>query len=190
MQISRPQFLVLGLALAGCAPPARDTVHPAICHRDPEELPRLDAAGLAAAVHRASHVLRGRVRFTGDAVNRDGRREQRYRYIIVDALEFLKGDPWQVPGRYRKSFPILVLEEGQSESQHFNPRPTDKALAAALACREGEALWFVLDLPDPQRRPLHEMPDPVRRSFGPLDVRVHAVAQKSQRDQLLSAVSR
>ncbi len=193
MLVVRFAVLALGLAFGlalSCAPLARDSVRPAICRHDPAALPELDEATLAEAVKAASHVVRGRIRFTGEALNQDGRSQQRYIYVIVDALEFLKGDPWQLPGRYGKSFPILALDEGRSDNPHFNLEPGQRAVASALMCREDEALWFVVDLPDVQRRPPHEMPDPVVRSFGPLDVRLHAVVQEVQRDQLVRALSR
>ncbi len=188
--IAVAQVLVVCAVTLACGARAKDTVHPAACTRDPLPLPELNAAELTVAVKRASHVVRGRVRFTGSAVNYDGGKELRYVYIIVDTLEFLKGDPWQVPERYRKSFPLLVLDSGKSESPHFAPEGSVAAMAQALSCREEEALWFALDLPNAQRRPLHEIPDPVRRSFGPLDVRLHAAVAETQRDRLVKALSR
>jgi hypothetical protein len=185
-------LLALGgsLLLLSCGARAKDTVHPAACTRDPAPLVVVDDAALTAAVRRATYLVRGRVRFTGNAVNYDGDKQLRYVYIIVDTLEYLKGDPWQVPERYRKSFPLLALESGRSESPHFASEPAALATIEALSCREDEALWFALDLPSPHSRPLHEVPDPVRRSFGPLDVGLHAVVAETERDRLVEALSR
>ncbi|MEZ4220688.1 MAG: hypothetical protein R3B13_07135 [Polyangiaceae bacterium] len=195
--MSRPSFArrawlgaLLVTALGACGQRRRDTVTPAVCPNIPPAFPSVSDDRLRQALAQASHVVRGRVRFTGEAHKFDGRRTIRYLYVIVDIVEFRKGEAWTLPGRYQRAFPILVLEEGKSEMDAFNQRTAAETDALQLTCREDEAFWFVMDLPREQRRPRYEMPDPVMRAFGPLDVRLHAILPETEGDRLLGTEAR
>jgi hypothetical protein len=132
------------------------------------------AADLRAAARSASHVIRGRVRWTGLSVDQDGERRTELRYVVVDILEFHRGDAWSVDPRMRRAFPLLA----------------DDDAIQSLACREGEAFFFFATLPGPNtpQRP-GGVPDPIYRAFGDRSVELVALVPESERAQVVEALA-
>ena len=156
--------------VCACGTRRRDTVVPDVCHTPS---PEWDAPIDAAAIQTARHVVRGRVRWTGsildeDAENKTGHRQE-LTYVIVDILEFHRGDAWTVTPRMQRAFPLL----GKT------------TLLEKLHCREEEAFFFALDLPTPSSPPREGgVPDPVVRAFTPQEVTLHAIVPESAADAL------
>ncbi len=166
---------VFGLVWA-CAPKQKDSVHPVVCGvEEPAPLPAMSDEALADLARRAPHVLRGRVRFSGSAVTRRGGEPTTHTYLIVDTLEFLKGDPFQVHTRYRRAFPLLAPESGSEAG-------ASGKLLGSLRCQEDEAFLFFVGLPVAHTTAkVSSPPAPVQRSFGVYDVELFGILPEDQR---------
>jgi hypothetical protein len=167
-------WLATSVALAACVPARRDTLVADVCRDAPEPL-QADLAGLEAAARAATHVVRGRVRWTGLAIDEDGETRREFGYVVVDILEFHRGDAWSVDPRMRRAFPLLGPPERLK----------------ALGCRQGEALFFFVSLPGPEdsARP-GGVPDPVFRAFGDRAVALLAFAPESEQPRVAEALRR
>jgi hypothetical protein len=162
------------VAVSACPPARRDTIVADVCNDAPGPFaaPRGD---LDAAVKVASHVVLGRVRWTGQAFDEDGEKRREFAYVVVDVLEFHRGDAWSIDPRMRRAFPLLAAP----------------ALLGPLACRDGEAFFFFVKLPGPADPPRPGgVPDPVFRAFGDRSVEVVAIAPESDRARVSETLGR
>ena len=113
-----------------------------------KEVPEPSPSALDGYVRKAKFAIRGRVRFSGEVTANNPQGSRTYRYLIIDADEFLKGDPFSVHPRYQKGFPLLELtfrtagpdEEAVDIDEH-------SSWLEAIACRDDEAFVFFVDLP-------------------------------------------
>lgn len=167
--------LLIAAAVSACGATRKDTLVADVCSDAPPALPTVTAEALDAAARAASHVVRGRVRWTGIANDEEGAQHREYVYVVVDVLEFYRGDAWSVEPRMQRSFPLLA----------------ERSVLGGLACRNGEAFFFFVDLPEPSAPPRPGgVPDPVFRAFGDRQVRVHAIVGEAERDRVAAALAR
>lgn len=135
---------------------------------------------------RAKFAVRGRVRFSGTATANDPQGYRTYRYLIIDADEYLKGDPFSVHPRYQKSFPLLELTfRTAGPDEESVPVPDDQSLEP-LACREDESFVFFVDLPTADSAEASpRVPGPVERAFARFGVALVAVAPESAKERVI-----
>lgn len=151
-----------------------------------KELAEPSEAELSSWTKRAKFAVRGRVRFSGTATANDPQGYRTYRYLIVDADEFLKGDPFAVHPRYQKSFPLLELTfRTVGPDEESVPVPEEQSLEL-LACREEESFVFFVDLPTAESAEANpRVPGPVERAFARYLVPVIAVAPESVKERVI-----
>ena len=187
---SRALFVLL--AITSCSPRAKDSASPDTCPHDPSsQFPEIGDEELAKAAG-VSHVVVGRVRWTGGATANEYNGYRAYRYVIVDIDEFLRGDPWSVAPKYRRSFPLLTLVSTRNDKDESQaPRDRKSELVTALECRNEESFLFFVELPSEERlqRASARLPGPVERAFGPYDVPLHGVLPASERERLMKKLA-
>lgn len=172
--LRRSAWLATSVALGACVPARRDTLVADVCRDAPEAL-AAPSDGLEEAARKATHVVRGRVRWTGLALDEDGETRRELGYVVVDILEFHRGDAWSVDERMRRAFPLLGAPE------RLKP----------LGCRHGEALFFFVRLPGPEDPPRPGgVPDPVFRAFGDRAVELVQYAPESEQLRVAEALRR
>lgn len=184
--MQRRRFLLL-LCVGACASRKKDVVSADRCMRVPEkDVHEPTPAELVSWTKQAKFVIRGRVRFSGTATANDPQGYRTYRYLIVDADEFLKGDPFAVHPRYQKSFPLLELTfRTTGPDEESVPVPETQSLEL-LACREEESFVFFVDLPTAESQEANpRVPGPVERSFARYDVPVIAVAPEGVKERVI-----
>lgn len=164
--------LVLLAAVAACGPPRRDVAHADLCRSEPAE-PRLSTD----AALEAPNVVLARVRYTGSVELARSAPGRTLSYVIVDVLEHLRGDPWAVAPRFRRSFPLLADADGDA--------PEAVALRS-LSCQKDRAFVFFVDLPKLGAPLERATPEPVEDAFGPGRVRLIGVRAETARDAVLS----
>lgn len=160
------------VALCACGGTRKDTLSADVCRETPAEWSELiPAAELRARAAAASHVVRGRIRWTGSVIDVEHTSQRELGYVVVDILEFHQGDAWSVDPRMRRSFPLLG---NQPELR-------------ALNCRTGEAFFFFVDLSG-ESWP-GGTPDPVFRAFGERAVELVAIVPESAAESVRAALA-
>jgi hypothetical protein len=163
------------VAAAACSISRKDTLSADHCREaaPPWSRPPPSTNELGAAAASVSHVVLGRVRWTGTATDEDGDRRRELGYVVVDVLGFYKGDAWAVDPRMRRAFPLL------GSPNAIGP----------LACRSGEEFFFFVTLPGAAARPWRGgAPDPVVRAFGENSVELALVVPEAERERVLTAL--
>ncbi|MBX3130651.1 MAG: hypothetical protein KF718_28285 [Polyangiaceae bacterium] len=172
------------VALCGCTPPRKDSVHPVVCGAEvAADVAEPSDHDLRRAAAEAPYVVRGRVRFAGTAVARRGQQQRSYVYVIVDALDFLRGDPWQIHPRYRRSFPLLEVEVPSDGDGVAEPR-----VLGSLRCREEEVYYFFIAPPTTDSQSGPAPPAPVQRSFGAFHVQLLSIVPERAAARVEAAV--
>jgi hypothetical protein len=172
--VRRLVAIALACALPACAGARKDTLSADVCHNPPPAWPALPSAErLRAATASATHVVHGRVRWTGTVSEAEHGRQRQLGYVIVDVLGFYKGDAWNVHPRMQRAFPLL----------------SDARAHDQLACRTDEELFFFVRLPTEPRPWPGGAPDPVLRAFGENSVELELVVPESDRARVLEAVA-
>jgi hypothetical protein len=162
-------------ALTACPIARKDTLSADVCHNPAPPWTALPSAEqLRAAAASVTHVVLGRVRYTGIATEEEHGRQRQLGYVVVDILGFYKGDAWIVHPRMQRAFPLLSEPSAHGE----------------LACRQGEELFFFVRLPGREARPWPGgAPDPVLRAFGENSVELELVVPESDRERVLEALA-
>jgi hypothetical protein len=173
--VLRASLVAAGCLVSACAVARKDTLSADVCHAPAPpwtEAPSTDRVRAAAAA--ATHVVLGRVRWTGIASEEELGRRRELGYAVVDVLGFYKGDAWTVDPRMQRAFPLL----------------SEPSAHRLLACRGGEELFFFVSLPGASPRPWPGgAPDPVVRAFGENSVELALVVPETERARVLDAIA-
>ena len=174
--VVRSALIVALLPLAACVGRPKDTLVAHSCRQAPpswsQAVPSRDE--LKRRASSVSHVVRGRLRWTGSAIDEEPGSQRELDYAVVDILEFHRGDAWSVSPRMRRSFPLLA----------------ESPALEALRCREGEAFFFFVDLPGRSAKEWPGgAPDPAVRAFGEDAVELVAIIPEEERERVQAALA-